>query len=351
MIGQPEISGEVRLNSVNVKKTLKSTALSTLRSAGVFSLAKQSGWRKQRLLILCYHGLSLLDEHEWLPHLFITPEAFRQRLACLRQMNANILPLEEGLTRLWSGSLPATSVVITFDDGFVDFLRHGVPALAEFGFPATLYLTTHYMKHRLPIVNLVLDYFLWKSKRSSVRFPEEGIETEMPAYSYADRQKVVWEILRAADERKLDTAGKGELAESIAKQLGIDYQQILDRRLLQILRPDEVSDLARRGIDIQLHTHRHRSPMPRELFVREIQDNRDEIYEVTGKNPVHFCYPSGYYSSDFFPWLKECGVRSATTCERGLAARGTEPLLLPRVLDDSTTGLLRFQSVVSGLFA
>ncbi len=339
------------MNPITVKKTLKSTALSTLRSAGLFSLATRSQWRKQRLLILCYHGLSLSDEHEWSPHLFITPEQFGQRLACLRDMNAAVLPLGEALARLQSDSLPEASIALTFDDGFVDFLKYGVPALAEFGFPCTLYLTTYYMKHRLPIVNLVLDYLLWKSKRESVQLPGEGIETEMPIRSYEERQRVVWQILRTADEKKIGTAGKNELAQSVAQELGIDFQQIVDRRLLQILSPEEVAQVAHRGIDVQLHTHRHRTPRDRDLFVREIRDNRREIYEATGKNPVHFCYPSGCYAPDFFSWLTECAVQTATTCERGLATRGAEPLLLPRVLDDSTTDLVRFQSFVSGLFA
>lgn len=332
-----------------MKGILKSTALSALRSTGVFSVVRRSGWRRQRLLVLCYHGLSLQDEHEWLPHLFITPELFRQRLACLRQMSANVLPLGEGLARLASGSLPEASVVITFDDGFVDFLKHGVPALAEFGFPATLYLTTHYMKHRVPIVNLALDYLLWKSRRASARFPGEGVETEMPLGSYLERQKVVQRILKAASEKNLDTVGKDEWARSIAAQLGVEYQPILDSRMLQILSADEIADVAKRGIDVQLHTHRHRSPGDRDLFMKEIQENRRAIHEITGTNPVHFCYPSGCYKPEFLPWLRECEVQTATTCERGLATGGSDPLLLPRVLDDSLTGPLRFQSFVSGL--
>ena len=317
---------------------------------GVFSIVKRSQWRKQRLLILCFHGLSIEDEHEWLPHLFITPERFRQRLACLRSMNAHVLPLGEGLARLASGSLPEASVVLTFDDGFFDFSQHGVPLLSEFGFPCTLYLTTHYVRHRYPLANLALDYVLWKSRRSSIRLPEYGIEADVSIASYVERQKVVWQILKQAAARGVSTAGKDEIVSSIAERLEVDYQQILNRRILQLLNADEVANVARQGIDIQLHTHRHRTPSDRELFMRELRDNRREIQEMTGTNPVHFCYPSGNYSEQFFAWLGECGVQSATTCERGLATRAANPLLLPRVLDDSTTDLLRFQSFVSGLF-
>lgn len=265
-------------------------------------------------------------------------------------MNANVLPLGEGLARLASGSLPEASVVLTFDDGFFDFSQHGVPLLSEFGFPCTLYLTTHYVRHRYPLANLALDYVLWKSRRSSIRLPDYGIEADTSISSYVERQKVVWQILKQAAARGVNTAGKDEIVRSVAERLEVDYQQLLDRRILQLLNPEEVANVARKGIDIQLHTHRHRTPSDRELFMRELQDNRREIQEMTGTNPVHFCYPSGNYSKEFFAWLGECGVQSATTCERGLATRAANPLLLPRVLDDSTTDLLRFQSFVSGLF-
>jgi peptidoglycan/xylan/chitin deacetylase (PgdA/CDA1 family) len=265
-------------------------------------------------------------------------------------MNATVLPLEEALARLRSDSLPEASVVLTFDDGFSDFLRCGVPLLAEAGLPCTLYLTTHYFKHRYPIANLALDYLLWKSHKASVRLPEHGTESELPIASYAERQKVVRHLLSRADAQGLSTSGKDELSRSLAERLGVDYQQILNRRMLSILSADEATEVTRKGVDIQLHTHRHRTPANRDLFMREIRDNRACIRELTGKDPVHFCYPSGNYSAEFFPWLNECGVQSATTCERGLATHQTDRLLLPRVLDDSVTDLLRFQSLVSGLF-
>jgi peptidoglycan/xylan/chitin deacetylase (PgdA/CDA1 family) len=118
--------------------------------------------------------------------------------------------------------------------------------------------------------------------------------------------------------------------------------------MFQILNPDEVHTVGKAGIDVQLHTHRHRTPRERSLFVREIEENRNHIRAMTGREPVHFCYPSGNYEPEFFSWLKACGVRSATTCDTGLAVAGSDSLRLPRVLDINSLYPVRFESIVAG---
>jgi hypothetical protein len=42
---------------------IKGAILRVLNGAGIFELVADSRWRQQRLLILCYHGTSLADEH------------------------------------------------------------------------------------------------------------------------------------------------------------------------------------------------------------------------------------------------------------------------------------------------
>lgn len=326
--------------------------MKTLRSAGVYSMAAHSARRRNRLLILCYHGISLLDEHDWLGFLFISPERFRQRLQCLRDVKANVLPLDEGLSRLQSGTLPERSVVITFDDGFYDFRRHAVPMLNEFGFPATLYLTTYYSGRPYPIINLALDYLMAKCGRQSVDVPQaDGSNRAMPLTTWMDRQNAKLGYIAYFNAKGFSTVEKNEFARSLAEQFGIDYDALLKSRYGQVMTPEEASEAARAGIDIQLHTHRHRTPKDRELFLRELRDNAVRIREISGKTPRHFCYPSGHNEPEFLPWLREFGVQSATTCDRGFASPSADPLLLPRVLDDSNMDLVEFEGVVSGLFA
>jgi peptidoglycan/xylan/chitin deacetylase (PgdA/CDA1 family) len=143
---------------------LKEAVLRIAKTVGAFAIVRDSGWRKRRLLILCYHGVSMDDEHEWHPALYITQERLRARLRALRDGGYHILPLADAMRRLYDGTLPARSVALTFDDGAVDFERRALPVLREFNAPATLYLTTFYCFVRFPVFNTIVGYVLWKGR-------------------------------------------------------------------------------------------------------------------------------------------------------------------------------------------
>jgi peptidoglycan/xylan/chitin deacetylase (PgdA/CDA1 family) len=160
-----------------------------------------------------------------------------------------------------------------------------------------------------------LSYILWKSGRAS--------ETER------------WRAF--ARENRLSADGKQELLERLASETRFDIDLLTRQRLFHLMTPHEAAETARRGVDIQLHTHRHRTPMEPDKFWREIDDNRRRIEEIAGRPARHFCYPSGVYHANFFPWLREHGVISATTCEPGFTSSRTEPMCTPRLVD--VTGL------------
>jgi hypothetical protein len=87
--------------------------------------------------------------------------------------------------------------------------------------------------------------------------------------------------------------------------------------------------------------------------VREIVDNQSRIAALTDDDTPrrHFCYPSGDYAAMFLEWLRTEGVESATTCVPGLAARDSDPLLLPRLVDTMLTPEPTFDAWTSGFAA
>src|ERR1041385_560610 len=116
-------------------KKLKQVTLQSLKSTGVSALVQDSRWRRQRLLILAYHGISLSDEHEWNGSQFIAPEVFRKRLQQLKRFGCAVLPLGEAVERLVANDLPERAVTLTFDDGTSDFYRRAFQIISDFGFP------------------------------------------------------------------------------------------------------------------------------------------------------------------------------------------------------------------------
>lgn len=331
-------------------KRLKLATLRTLKAANGFAIATTSRWRRARLLILAYHGISIDDEHEWNPSLFMSPEAFRSRLQILQDYGCEILPLAEAVQRLYAGSLPQKAVAITFDDGLYDFYKHAFPILSQFNYRATVYLTTFYTQHNFPVFDVVCPYLLWKGRANPVNLAElMGKDQTVELSSAEARTSVMNQIHQFVREHKISAEEKDQLARKLARQLNIDYETLCAKRILHLLKPDEVRELSQSGIDIQLHTHRHRTPHERTLFQREILDNRQSIEAMIGRVANQFCYPSGVYHADFLPWLKELNVDSATTCDPGLASRDSNRLLLPRFVDTQLCSSLEFEAWLTGI--
>lgn len=301
-------------------------------------------------MILCYHGVSLADEHVWNPELFVSPQFLASRFELLKRGGFNVLPLAEAAQRLRAGSLPERSVVITFDDGFYDFQAAALPVIESHGFPTTVYLSTYFCVNQRPISGLCIDYLLWKSRDRPL--PEGLVPASMASLDMGvklERRRVVRHLLEEVSSRFVDNRQQTQWIEQLSQRLAIDWPAFMKQRLLHLMTETEVADVARRGVDVQLHTHRHRTPRDAASFKREIVENRDIIQSITGMQPRHFCYPSGVVEPSFLPWLRESAVDTATTCETRLAQADDDPLLLPRFVDTLAQPQIAFEGWLSGL--
>jgi peptidoglycan/xylan/chitin deacetylase (PgdA/CDA1 family) len=323
----------------------KQTALGGARRAGLFTVVKNSAWRQRRLLVLCYHGIALEDEHLWNGSLYMSPEVLRQRFGLLRAGGYQVLPLGEAIERLYARDLPPRAVALTFDDGYYDFYAAAWPLLQEFEYPATVYLATFRCDRNLPVFNLAVPLLLWR-RRGGV-YDAHAIGLGQLDLRTPGSRAEAW----ARIQQLAGTSGperKHEIAQGVSDAIGGDYGAITLGRLLTIMRPADVTRLAAEGLDVQLHTHQHRTPRDREAFDEEIARNRQRIVELTGRTPQHFCYPSGLYEPEFLPWLADAGVVSATTCDPGMASRSSDSLLLPRLVDHEGLSPLEFEAWLTG---
>jgi hypothetical protein len=194
------------------------------------------------------------------------------------------------------------------------------------------------------------SYLFWRAGKPRVHVPE--VRDEPFAIDTPERRAdAVTQINRAAKRPGSTRAEREALLRTIAGRLSFDYDAVLRKRLFQVMTADEVRTLASAGVDFQLHTHSHNTPKDRDRFFNEIRVNAERINGLTGIQARDFCYPSGNYDPVFLPWLQELGVRSATTCDPGLASAATPPLMLPRFVDTSTTSAIEFHGWITGATA
>ncbi len=331
---------------------VRDSALQVIRLAGGLAAAGRSRWRSRRLLILCYHGFAQADEHLWNPALYVTREHLESRLEFLAAAGYVILSLREGLTRLATGSLPTRAVAITVDDGTYDFYAVAYPVLKRLGVPVTVYISTYHVLDRRPVFDGACHYLLWKAWASGRADLPDPLAPDGPALRTADDcAHAAARARETAGRQGWSAAEKHEWLGGLADRLGLDWESFLGRRLIALMHPEEIAALDPALADVQLHTHRHRVPDQRALFLREISDNRQAL-SGCGIDPqrlTQFCYPSGIHRPAFLGWLAEAGVTSAVTCVPGLASSRHHPLLLPRFIDTGTTSEVEFEGWTSGL--
>lgn len=299
-------------------------ALLKLASASGLSLLARAATARQ-LRILCYHGLWLAPGAPYGNCLFMAPAMFEARMARLRRSRRPVLPLGEAVARLAADDLPPGAVVITIDDGWASTRSHMLPILERYELPATLYATTWYSDRDLPVINVAVDYLLTAAGRSDARLP---VSRRIEALPEVDRLAA----LRA-----------------LGRELRVD-ETWLDARQFHLLGPDELADVQRRGLDVQLHTHRHIDvgALPGRL-VDEVETNRAFLARATGAPPAtHFCYPSGTWHPAAPTLLAGCGVESATLVTEGINAPGCNPWALRRFVDGPAVSPAAFDAYLDG---
>ncbi|MGW3207171.1 polysaccharide deacetylase family protein [Streptomyces sp. NPDC001135] len=96
--------------------------------------------------ILMYHSVATAP-NDATRALSVAPEAFAEQMALIGDLGLTPLTTA-GLAARWrtGGPLPARPVLITFDDGYEGVHRHALPVLAKHGFPATLFVSTGWIR-------------------------------------------------------------------------------------------------------------------------------------------------------------------------------------------------------------
>jgi peptidoglycan/xylan/chitin deacetylase (PgdA/CDA1 family) len=183
-------------------------------------------------------------------------------------------------------------------------------------------------------------YLLWKTGKTRVSMPQWSIDLEFGRESLGETLASLRQLGHGIgrDERQ-------RLGDELARALDVNSEG-----LFYYLSLDQLRELDRLGIDLQLHTHRHRfDGIERSEAREEVTANRAYLDHVRAVPRRHFCYPSGAYTTPQLTWLRELDVLTATTCEPGLNYPDQDRLQLNRILDSQDIPEVWFKALLDGL--
>lgn len=93
------------------------------------------------IAILTYHSLDASGSV-----VSVAPNVFTQQMACIAELGYRAIALRDALAyREANGVWPEQSVVLTFDDGYLNFEEHALPVLTRHDFSATVFVVSGYV--------------------------------------------------------------------------------------------------------------------------------------------------------------------------------------------------------------
>lgn len=317
-----------------------------------FSLSIRSGiarlnsfFNRDKLIILCFHSISQKDEHRFWPGVFMSKEKVTRLMDYLNSSHFNVISLQDAERYLNGEAQFKYPVVITVDDGWRSSVTDLLPIFLSYNFPVTIYVTTYYCDHEIPVVNVLVQYWLWLKPADSFDVEYCGNTLQFSG----DKSSIVKAIERFLND--LDDEQRINFLIALADSLGVSDEAIKSKRFHNATYAELANAMTSPLVDIQLHTHTHKLPTNKCSVDKEIQTNRNRMLEaLSPSNPlVHFCYPSGIWSPEHLPVLEAVGIKTATTLDEGINAKTAHPLKLKRSLVMDHRSLAHFIVTISGV--
>jgi peptidoglycan/xylan/chitin deacetylase (PgdA/CDA1 family) len=247
---------------------------------------------KKNLRILTYHGIS--------PGAIPVPE-FEKQLQFVRDYFdcfwaseiPDLLKKEPG---------PRPRLVVTFDDGLKNHVLNAMPLLDKYGIKATFYIPAGLVRSQEMLWNHEVRCLLMMMDNRDL---PEGIGP----FSERMNKKIVDVSACIEHLKTLPLEDRQVVQESLRKSRKDKEYLPWMLEEYQLMSPDDFKCLSPL-IEIGSHTLTHPilTTIPDDQLVKEIQESRDRLEELTGKPVLSFCYPNGIYSEkvvkiveDFYP--------------------------------------------------
>ena len=214
--------------------------------------------------------------------------------------------------------LPDRPVLITFDDGYPDWVTGIAPLLESEGLPATFFITTGQLNGQAMWNERILHAVMRANDgHEGVELKASGLP-HLPLMSQTDRVKAIEKLdsflkYTAPAEREM-------YLQFLEDQMGARCSDV------PVLTPAQVRNLHSRGFEIGGHSVTHpilSSCTPSRAF-SEIAESKEELQGIINGRVEAFAYPNGIPGRDFgsehIDMVKRAGYAHAVTTHHGVAS-------------------------------
>ncbi len=278
----------------------------------------------------------------------ITPRFLGRVIAHLRQLDLDIVHLDEMHRRLHERDFSRRFVCLTFDDGYRDVLEYAYPLLKDAGIPFAIYVPTSFPDRLGELWWLVLEAVIAQNDRIGVLV--DGENRKFDCRSVTDKRALFdalywWLRARPTEEETRS------IVRSLAAFYHVDIAALCES--LCMTWPELATLAADPLVTIGAHTVNHPmlTKLPLEAARSEIDLSRSVIEAALGVRPQHLSYPFGDRGSAGpreFGIARALGFKTAVTTRPGVLfpEHGDHLMALPRLSLNGDYQRMRYVDVL-----
>lgn len=317
------------------RRLMHATQIALLRT-GVTDLYRYLG-QPQSLPILMFHSVPRAENANWIaPRNRITTRIFDAQMRFLARRR-QVISIEALCDLIHSHRpIPDRTVLITFDDGYLDNLEIVAPILRRYRLQATFYLCSGYVSRGQNQWADMLYSVIRHKHCSLLEFAEGNTFDLSNPYGCNTAFRVISDKLKV-----IDAEAREELLRQIASQL-----QFEEKPPRLTLNWGEVRQLVETYPEVTLgiHTSDHRDLLSMDATdaMAEIERSITEFHKEMGAYPEHFSFPYSRATPELAQQLSKFGFRSVMTCEGMIDRTQINSMNLHRFTPPQSLGLLGY---------
>lgn len=232
----------------------------------------------------------------------------------------NVLPLNEAVARLKTGTLPACAASITFDDGYADNHHVAMPILQGHGLSATFFIATSFLDGGRMWNDTIIET-IRGSTTPLLDFSTLGLG-QYPVSTIAEKMATIASLIHQIKYRPVADRI------SITEQIACLAQVQLPHNLM--MTSQEVKAMRQAGMQIGAHTVSHPilARITDEQARQEIGESRFFLEQLLGERVGLFAYPNGKPGEDYTPQtvdvVRSLGFDAAVSTQWGASGAGDD---------------------------